>query len=355
MIWKRLNDLLRSNPKKEDGTQKTDSVLLAAVAEIDHALKKNQLLADNLVLNKNELYRKLEAAKQEKAAAEYDLKLALRKNDKFQADLLMTQKTSAEESCRELELLYTNLLKTLQQLERQIQKMKSQKTELLTKHAVLSATVQSADNQKELEKIFRDLQIDDELEAADDKILLAETELALSDDYLSVDAQIKRIENGDNNSSADNQYFREKEALRTADDAAKQKKIEQIFASQKTPEVKKNLVDKKQELLKQLLAQQSKNNAPKAEIKPEKTPEKEDLMKNFFDKKTSEKNSAQIEDKKAEKQPEKENILKNFFDKTPSEKNVSNNDEKKSEKPPENPAEKRDDKDDFIKNFFDKK
>jgi len=310
-MWKRLNNLLQTNTKEDkkddDKSDNLSRVLKLATAEIDMAIQKNETLLFDLNKNKINLQHKLQLAQDDLKKAENELFIALKNNDKFQTSLLLTQKANCLQKQQEFEMLYTSVVQTIQQIDRQVQSLHLQKEDITTKEIVLNSQLQSANNQKELQKYLKSLELSDEMESFEHEILKAETELALSKDVLSLDDEILRIENGDDARSIDTKFNQEKQQLIDLANLKNQKRIEAIFqqGDKKVAPPKEDLIRRRQEIL-------AKFTQSQAVEKKNTNVEKQDKVNSFF------------ENLPDDKQEKKENILKQFFDKTENQTSIEN-------------------------------
>ncbi|WP_154657243.1 hypothetical protein [Hugenholtzia roseola] len=320
-MWKRISNWLQTLQEKEQQDTPPEDILKRAVLEINLAIEKNEQLLAHLTQNQQHLQAQIQKAEFEQRRIESELQAAIRQQQKWKAQELLLQKQTQNQQKQDFELLYRSLLETIAQITAQVRNLNKQKEEIATKEVVFTAQIQSLQTQSDLQKYLQNLDVAHSFDQFEAQVVRAQVELELSDNILSVSAELQRLEHQEQNLDALLEEEMQKRAAQTQ--AQQEKRVHLLLGSNtENTQNKQKLVAEKEKLLAQFKAQNSPKPSENENQTQKKQTEKETLLQNFFQ-------------ENAPPPPEKKDLIADFFKETDPKK-----------EPKTNP------KDDLLRQFF---
>jgi phage shock protein A len=325
-MWKRISKLLASNESKP----KTSKEMVGlAVKEIDEAVHQNRQTLQELKQNKEYITSKLDKLKAEIKHLQDEAAFAVRARRDDLADGLVKRKSMSEKQLTDYKGLIKNLSEAINQVESQIRKLELKREETKSKELVLSARMQSAKTEIEVNQHLEEFYQSTDLDSLEVEAEKLQIEAELSRGVVELDKQIEAIQEKNEVEEFKNQVNQEDQLAKQQQEAQRQKRIEQMLSTNNPKEAKlqqdkmKELEQKKLDLL----------NKFKITETATQVPQKENLVDSFFSTK----------EEKQEPEPQKNKLLDSFF----NEKNDKSSD-KQEQKP--SPAKVPDN----LKDFFNK-
>jgi phage shock protein A len=352
-MWKRISKLLASTESKP----KTSKEMVGlAVREIDEAVHQNKQTLQELKQNKEYITSKLEKLKAESKHLQDEAAFAVRARRDDLAEDLLRRKSMAEKQMTDYKGLIKNLSEAINQVESQIRKLELKREETKSKELVLSARMQSAKTEIEVNQHLEEFYQSTDLDSMEVEAEKLQIEAELSRGVVELDKQIEAIQEKTVVDEFKNQVEQEDQQAKQQQEAQRQKRIEQMLSSNNPKEAQlqqekmKELEQKKLDLLNKFKTTETASPAPQKdnlldsffsakEEKKEPEPQKNKFVDSFFNDKN---------DKSSEKEKQEQNQapakvpdnLKDFFNK----ENTSGNNP-----PPNNDKQK------LMEDFFGKK
>jgi len=263
-MWARLNNKLNNifyNSTKENKQNSAKNIIQTTINELEKAIQKTEKLYQNTLENQQEIQSKIRNYQQKLHKLYQE---ALQSNKNGQKDLAaakFSQRANIEQQITQYKVIYQSILKTLLQLEKQIEKLKLKLTETQSKRAMLSVKLENAQNQKDLSAYLSELDESGEFSNYEEEITKIEVETSLVNDISVLEDEFESLEEQDMDSFKT--ALEEEERKIQAQKSEQQfKKVNQIFSSQSSKEKelklqkKKELEAKKQALLNQFMNKQ---------------------------------------------------------------------------------------------------
>ncbi len=301
-MWSKFGSLFKSGSIKNKVVANPQQMIQLAVKEIETAIQKNESSLLKTLENQKEIAGKLEEYKQESKILHMEIAKAIKVHQEEFAQNLNNQKTVNDTQIEQYGLLYKNISQTVYQLRKQIEQLKLQKEEILLKEVILTAKLESATTQKELQNYLSELDSEQQIQLFEEEVTHIELENNLMNDLLSLEDEFDKI-NQENKLDIARKEVKEMEKGVSAEKA---KKIEQIFAQNKIQEQallkekQDKIINQKAALLQELM-NQSKSVADKEKTldsffyqKTESPLEKKISLDEFFEEKGN--NQKKIDD-----------------------------------------------------------
>ncbi len=246
-MWKRIKKIWQS--REEESVEKDTSpkgLINTALKEITEAIEKNEELLQETTENRNRKKSKVESFLTQSDQLEIKIKQAIGKGKDLHAQELLAKRKLVDQQLVQYSKLYETLHKTVVKLEAQISRLKWQKEEINSKEVVLSAKLESAQTQKELDDVLGELEEEDTFELFEEEIIKLELERSLTNDLLELGDEIEKVEEEASLDSLREEIEEEKRLKREKEQKEEMDKISQLFERSFDDDKEKEALEKKQ-------------------------------------------------------------------------------------------------------------
>lgn len=280
-MWSKLfswSNQKKNNAQAEPIPPTPAEMVQLAIAEIDKNILQNQCSLQETKATQAQIQEKMRAQILELNGLTDQAEKALKKNDELTAKNLMGKKVWLQEQAQQYQHLITQLAQTIQQLEKQIAGLEMRKIEINTKETLLTAQLQKATSQKEMQSYLGELDKTLGFDSFERQIAAIDIENQLASDILAFDEALKNTSPTQNFENIQKQVAQEQQEAQT-------QKMNNIFGryfdSQKSSSKEQKNTQDFQTMRKELLNNFFVNKQPE---KPTQTQsnEKSQLITDFF-------------------------------------------------------------------------
>lgn len=195
-MWSKLFSW--SNQKKNETqpqAQPTPAEMVRlAIAEIDKNIAQNQKSLQETKVTQTQIQTRLKEQIIELNSLTTQAENALRKKDELNAQNLMNKKVWLQEQAQQYQNLLAQLAHTIQQLEKQVAGLEMRKIEINTKETLLTAQLQKATSQKEMQSYLGELDKTLGFDNFERQIEAINIENQLANDILAFDVALENTQ-----------------------------------------------------------------------------------------------------------------------------------------------------------------
>jgi phage shock protein A len=261
-LGKNLATIFQKNKKESDSSPNSTQFVELAIKEIDQAIQKNQITLDKTVQNLNGIASQLQQFKAEAENLYKEAMKAVKNKRDDDAKVLLQKKSSVDSQLQQYHTLYQNVWATVKQLENQIEKLKWQKEEIKAKETILTAKLENAQTQKELQQSLKELDETGQFNLFEEEVLKMQMEADLTNDILSLEREFEQLDSPNQVEFVKKDIEKQQIEEQNRKDEQQLKKLNLLFgqnASQEAKvlaEKKTKIEQKKQNLLNELIQSQ---------------------------------------------------------------------------------------------------
>ncbi len=330
--------------QKKNPQDEAAQLIKIATSEVEVAIRKHEATLLQTVTNQREIAKQLQHHKTQSDRLYAEAAQYLKKNQDGLAQQMLNQKALEDKQVEQYNALLQNINQVVQQLESQLAKMRWQLQEIKSREIIMTARMQNAKTQMELNEYLIELDttlnlglenevIKTEMQAEivngiseSDKVL-AETQgqFLLQQQMQDLEKGLKETEEKERKQREANQQKRieqllgttpEKEKKAAAEqerlkEEQKRKLVEQVFNAAE----EKNLQASNEKQRKQQLLEEWEKNTTTTKIEP--TDNKKSLLDSFFndkqETKTNEVQENNTNEKPKDKPNDKQSLIDDFF------------------------------------------
>lgn len=298
-MWVKLNKKLSqifNNSSKNNQSNSINDIIQTTISELEKAIQKTENLHQNTLENQKEIQSKLQDYQQKANSLYQEALEATRKGQEDYVKVKLNQKAYIDQQTEQYKVIHQNILGTLLQLEKQIEKLKLKLTETQSKKAMLSVKLENAQTQKDLSQYLSELDESGEFANYEEEIIKVELENSIVNEISALEDEFEALEEESGVDSLKSVIEEEDKRLRAEKLEQQFKKVNQIFSSQSSKEKelklqkKKALEAKKQALLQQFMSKKQQTNAT----------HKDNIIDDFFDTQTNEKPQSKSQSSKTD-------------------------------------------------------
>lgn len=321
-MWSKLNNKLNqlfNNSSKENQENSAKDIIQTTIEELEKAIQKTESLYQNTLENQKEVQTKLQNYQQKANTLYQEALNATKKGQEDLAQIKLSQKNNVDPQVNQYKAIHQTVVKTLLQLEKQIEKLKLKLTETQSKRAILSVKLENAQTQKDLSYYLSELDESGEFENYEEEITKIEVENTLLSNISALEDEFETLEENENIDALKSVIAEEERKLQEQKLAQQFKKVNQVFASQSSKEKevknqkKQALKAKKQALLNQLMNTGTQSTT-------EKISQSQNMMEDFFNNNSITEKSIPEKSAKTAQTNNTEDIFEQFMQDKPSKK-----------------------------------
>jgi phage shock protein A len=261
-MWSKLFGKKNKNEANQP-TETPQQIIALAIKEIDQAIAKNTETLKQVVQNQKEINTTLSNHQQESERYYKEAMQAAKQGKEAHTKHLLTQKATLDQQIQQYNALYQNLTQTIRQLEAQVTKLRLQKEETRAKEVILSAKLESAKTQKDLQQSLKELDQSNRINLFEQEVAQIETEIQLTNDILGLETAFSTLEGEKAVESIKKEIVQAEIEAQKKREEQQLKKINLLFPENAQQEKqiqdtqKQEVNDLKSQLLNQLLNSQS--------------------------------------------------------------------------------------------------
>ncbi len=199
----------------------------------------------------------------EAEALYHEATLAVKNRREDIAQNILHKKATLDAQIDQYKLLSQNVLATVKQLESQIQKLNWQKQEIRTKETILTAKLENAQTQKELQQSLKELDESGQFNLFEEEVLKMQMEADLTNDILSLEREFDQLEPQNNVEFVKKKIEKKHLEEQSRKEEQQLKRLNVLFGQNATQEAKvlaekkQSIEHKKQTLLNELIQSQN--------------------------------------------------------------------------------------------------
>lgn len=307
----RLSDILKSRQndnKQEPAEPSPQQLLREAIVQLQNSLQRTDEAVKKAVQNKNSVARQLTDYRNQAKQLQYDASAAMKAGNEHEARNILARKANTDEQAKQFEQIYAQACETSHQVETQYGKLKLQLEELKAKELMLSAKLESAGAQRDINLILNDLD-NNGLQMLESQVIQAQLESSEGGHF---DLEFERLEKEQKQKEWQAQLEREQKELEEKQKEQQNKKIAAVFG-QTADREKELLKAKEAEVLREREKKMTEFLAAKNEPPQASKPKN---IADFFENTpaVSEKPKASLDDFFAEKKNAEPQDFSTFFE-----------------------------------------
>lgn len=269
-LGKNLATIFQKNKKESNSSPSSTQFVALAIKEIEQAIQKNQITLDKTVENLNGIASQLQQFKTESEKLYKEAMTAVKNKQDDTAKSFLQKKASVDSQLQQYHTLYQNVWATVKQLESQIEKLRWQKEEIKTKETILTAKLENAQTQKELQQSLKELDDTGQFNLFEEEVLKMQMEADLTNDILSLEREFEQLDNPNQIEFVKKDIEKQQIEEQNRKNEQQLKKLNLLFGQNTTQEAKilaekkQTIEQKKQNLLNELIQSQyqsTKTNA----------------------------------------------------------------------------------------------
>ena len=222
MMWSKLFHWKAGKNDNQQPQPTPAELVRLALAEMDTHINTNKLALNETRDTQIHIQEKLKAQITALNTTAGKAEAALKKNDELTARNLLAQKNWQHEQAQQYQNLLEQLAHTIQQLEKQVAILEMRKIEIQTKETILTAQLQKATSQKEMQSYLGELDKTLGFDSYAQQIETISLENQLANDLLAFDEALENAQPAQTISQLQNQLAQEQRA-------EQEKKMNTIF------------------------------------------------------------------------------------------------------------------------------